>query len=209
MTYISVALLSASAIALGSVAVSPAQAQEDDTADRRLGVVTVTAQKVEENIQDVPISITAVSGAALEARQIDGFDQLQYVAPGISFNAGINARQSATTIRGIGTGLFNIGIEASTAIAIDGVVMGREGAGIFDFADVERIEVLRGPQGTLFGKNASAGVVSVVTRGPTDEFEANFSAGYGSFNEVNLNGAVSGPIADGITGRISAYSNTR
>jgi len=202
-------LCSASMAVLGLA--SFASAQEDTTTvdDRHLGTITVTAQKVEQNLQDVPISITAIDGAALEARQIDGFDQLQYVAPGLNFNAGVNARQSASTIRGIGTGLFNIGIEASVAVAIDGVIMGREGAGIFDFADVERIEVLRGPQGTLFGKNASAGLLSVVTKNPTDEFSADFSAAYGSFNEVNLTGAVSGPIADGITARISAYSNTR
>jgi iron complex outermembrane receptor protein len=173
------------------------------------GVIVVTAQRVEQDIQDVPISITAISGAALQARQIDGFDQLQYIAPGVTFNAGVNARQSATTIRGIGTGLFNIGIEASTAIAIDGVVMGREGAGIFDFADIERIEVLRGPQGTLFGKNASAGVVSIITKGPTDTFQAEANAAYGSFDEVNLFAAVSGPIAGPVTARVSGYRNTR
>lgn len=209
MTQIRRLFLTASALALGASGVAAAQNDAAAVDDRRLGVITVTAQKVEQNLQDVPISVSAVDGATLEARQIDGFDQLQYIAPGISFNAGINARTSATTIRGIGTGLFNIGIEASTAIAIDGVVMGREGAGVFDFADVERIEVLRGPQGTLFGKNASAGVVSVITRGPTDEFSADFGVSYGSFNEVNLSGAISGPIADGVTGRVSAYSNTR
>lgn len=174
-----------------------------------LEVVTVTAQRVEQDLQDVPISITAVSGDDMQTRQIDSFDQLQYVLPGITFNAGINARQSATSIRGIGTGLFNIGIEASTAVAIDGVILGREGAGIFDFADIERVEVLRGPQGTLFGKNASAGVISLVTKGPTDEFEGTVRASYGSFDEVNLYGAVSGPISDSVSGRISAYSNTR
>ncbi|MGB3626307.1 MAG: TonB-dependent receptor plug domain-containing protein, partial [Henriciella sp.] len=185
-----------------------AQAQESgpDDGDRRLGTVTVTAQKVEQNLQDVPISITAIGGDDLAARQIDGFDQLQYVAPGITFNNGVNARQSASSIRGIGTGLFNIGIEASVAVAVDGVILGREGAGIFDLADVERVEVLRGPQGTLFGKNASAGVISIVTKNPTDEFEANVSGSYGSFNEINLNGAISGPIADGVTARLSAYS---
>ena len=171
--------------------------------------IIVTAQKVEQDVQEVPISISIIGGEQLAARQIDGFDQLQYVAPGIAFNAGVNARQSATTIRGIGTGLFNIGIEASTAIAIDGVVMGREGAGIFDFADVERIEVLRGPQGTLFGKNASAGVVSIVTKGPTDTFQAEASIGYGSFDELNLSGAVSGPLSTDISARLSGYRNTR
>lgn len=202
-------LCSASMAVLGLAGVASAQEETGNVDDRRLGTITVTAQKVEQNLQDVPISITAIDGAALEARQIDGFDQLQYVAPGLNFNAGVNARQSASTIRGIGTGLFNIGIEASVAVAIDGVIMGREGAGIFDFADVERVEVLRGPQGTLFGKNASAGLISVITKNPTDEFSADFSAAYGSFNEVNLTGAISGPLAEGITARISAYSNTR
>ncbi|MCR9184032.1 MAG: TonB-dependent receptor [Halieaceae bacterium] len=174
-----------------------------------LEVVTVTAQRVEQDLQDVPISITAVSGDDMQIRQIDSFDQLQYVLPGITFNAGLNARQSATSIRGIGTGLFNIGIEASTAVAIDGVILGREGAGIFDFADIERVEVLRGPQGTLFGKNASAGVISLVTKGPTDEFEGTVRASYGSFDEINLYAAVSGPLSDSVSGRISTYSNKR
>ncbi len=185
-------------------------AQEADTDEQEFGnVIVVTAQKVEQDLQDVPVSVTAIGGDALQVRQIDSFDQLQYVAPGIAFNAGVNARQSATTIRGIGTSLFNIGIEASTAIVIDGVVMGREGAGLFDFADVQRVEVLRGPQGTLFGKNASAGVVSVVTKGPTDTFEAEGNISYGSFDELNLSGAVSGPIADTVSARFSGYRNTR
>jgi iron complex outermembrane receptor protein len=187
-----------------------AAAQENDTEKTKgVEIIEVTAQRVGESIQDVPISITAISGDVLRTRQIDSFDQLQFVAPGITFNSGINARQSATTIRGIGTGLFNIGIEASVAIVIDDVTMGREGAGIFDFADVERVEILRGPQGTLFGKNASAGVVSIITKGPTDDFQSSLNASYGSFNEINLNAGLSGPISDSVSYRLSAYTNTR
>jgi len=184
-------------------------AQEAVEDEENANVIVVTAQRVEQNIQDVPISVTAIGGETLRTRQIDSFDQLQFVAPGVTFNAGVNARQSATTIRGIGTSLFNIGIEASTAVVIDGVVMGREGAGIFDFADVERVEVLRGPQGTLFGKNASAGVISIVTKGPTATFKAEAGVAYGSFDELNLYGAVSGPIAGPVTARFSGYRNTR
>ncbi|MFT5775917.1 MAG: iron complex outermembrane receptor protein, partial [Hyphomonas sp.] len=87
-----------------------AQEQDSSQDDRRLNIVTVTAQRVEQNLQVVPISVTAIDGDALDARQIDSFEQLQYIAPGLSFNAGLNARQSASTIRGIGTSLFNIGI---------------------------------------------------------------------------------------------------
>ena len=194
------------AIAPGLTALVQGQETESEL---RLEVVTVTAQKIEQDLQQVPISVTTVQGSALEARQIDSFDQLQFVAPGLSFNAGVNASQSASTIRGIGTGLFNPGIEASTAVAIDGVIIGREGAGLFDFADVERVEVLRGPQGTLFGKNASAGVISIITRAPTSTFEGAFNIAYGSFDEVNLSGSLAGPLTDRVTGRIAAYSNTR
>ena len=197
-------------VSLFAMLVPTGLAAQESAPDKAEGnVIVVTAQRVEQNIQDVPISVTAISGDTLRTRQIDSFDQLQFVAPGVTFNAGVNSRQSATTIRGIGTSLFNIGIEASSAIVIDGVVMGREGAGIFDFADVERVEVLRGPQGTLFGKNASAGVISIITKGPTETLQAEASVAYGSFNELNLYGAVSGPIAGPVTARFSGYRNTR
>ncbi len=171
--------------------------------------IIVTAQKVEEDLQDVPISTTVVSGDQLQDRQIDSFEQLQYVAPGLLFSSGINARQSAMTIRGVGVGVFNIGVEASVALSIDGVTIGRTGAGLFDFSDVERVEILRGPQGTLFGKNASGGVLSIITKGPTNDLTAEMNVAYGSFDEVNLSGAISGPLGDNVTARISGYRNTR
>ncbi|MEO1658947.1 MAG: TonB-dependent receptor [Pseudomonadota bacterium] len=171
--------------------------------------IVVTAQRREQDIQDVPLSVLALSGDALADRQIDSFDQLQFVAPGLVFRAGINPRQSATSIRGIGTGLFNTGIEGSVAVVVDGVVLGREGAGLFDLIDLERVEVLRGPQGTLFGKNASAGVISIVTANPSDEFEAYGRVAYGSYNELNLTGVVSGPVSDNVSFRMTGYRNTR
>ena len=203
--------LSVSVLAMSAYA-GGAWAQPDDEGEesaRAVDTLVVTAQRVEENIQDVPISVTALSGDQLSARLVDSFDRLQYLAPGIIFSSGINARQSATTIRGVGVGVFNIGVEGSVALSVDGVTMGRIGAGVFDFADVERVEILRGPQGTLFGKNASGGVISLITKKPTDEFLAEFNGVYGSFNEVGLFGAVSGPLADGVTARLSAYRNTR
>lgn len=175
----------------------------------RLEEVVVTSQRITENLQQVPISVTAINGDALDMRQIDGFDQLQYVVPGLTFGAGINSRQSASTIRGIGTSLFNIGIEGSVAMAVDGIILGREGAGLFDLSDVERIEVLRGPQGTLFGKNASAGVIAIKTRRPTDEIEGHIGVSYGSYDELSVNGAVSGPLSDSVNGRLSGYTNRR
>lgn len=171
--------------------------------------IIVTAQRVEQNLQDVPVSIVALPGDALDNRGIDSFEQIQFVAPGVGFQAGVNARQSATYIRGIGTSLFNSGIEGSVAIVVDGVVLGREGAGLLDFYDMERVEVLRGPQGTLFGKNASAGVLSFITRNPTDELTGSVRLAYGSDNEVNLGAVISGPMAEGVRGRLTGFYNTR
>ncbi|QTD57082.1 TonB-dependent receptor [Parasphingorhabdus cellanae] len=206
-------LVFTSSIALGAFICSqPAFSQTQEGNDEEtsgIKTIIVTAQKVEEDLQDVPISTTVVSGEQLQDRQIDSFEQLQYVAPGVTFSGGINARQSALTVRGVGVGVFNIGVEASVALSIDGVTIGRTGAGIFDFSDVERVEVLRGPQGTLFGKNASGGVLSVITKGPTNDLTAEMNVAYGSFDEVNLSGAISGPVTDGITARISGYRNTR
>ncbi len=217
------ALMVGTALWMMALPLPPASAQEtgaDQGGDTPLTTLddesailermTITAQKREENIQDVPISVTAIAGDLLKERQIFDFSQLQFVVPGVNFNAGVNSRQSASTIRGIGTGLFNLGIEGSVATVIDGVVIGREGGGISDFSDVERVEILRGPQGTLFGKNASAGVISIVTKAPTEEISFDFGASYGSFNTINLNGAVSGPIVeDVLLFRFSGYYNNR
>ena len=201
-------LVGASALCFIAIPVS-AQESEDESA-RTLNTITVTSQRVEQNIQDVPISIAAVSGDVLDTRQITDFSQLQFIVPGVNFNAGLNSRASANTIRGIGTSTFFDGIEASVGIVIDGVVIGREGAGISDFSDVERVEVLRGPQGTLFGKNASAGLISITTKGPTEDFEADFGVSYGSFNDLRLNAGVSGPIVeDKLLFRLSGYQNRR
>ncbi len=180
------------------------------TAFAQLDEIVITAQKREQNLQEVPISVTALSGDVLQVRQITDFSQLQYVVPGVTFQTSANTRAAGSNIRGIGTNAFSDGIESSVAMVIDGVVIGREGAGLSDFSDVERVEVLRGPQGTLFGKNASAGVISVVTKKPTEEFSAEFGASYGSFDEVKINGAVSGPIVeDKLLARISGYFNRR
>jgi len=199
----------AAVLAMAAPVLAQDETADDSGGNSVLEEIIVTAQLREQSLQEVPISLTAIGGDTLQTRQIDSFDQLQFVVPGINFTAGLSARQSATTIRGIGTSLFNEGIEGSVAIVIDGIVMGREGAGLFDLSDIERVEVLRGPQGTLFGKNASAGVVSIITRKPSDEFEANANISYGSFDEINASGSVSGALTDSVSARVSGYYNTR
>ena len=127
----------------------------------------MTAQKREERLQDVPISITVVNPEQLAAFGMNEATDLQYVVPGLTLINASSTRNSGFFVRGIGTSSFSSeSIEGSTAFVVDGVVLGQSGASFADLPDIERIEVLRGPQGTLFGKNASAGVVNVTTRDP-------------------------------------------
>ena len=196
-------LMGASALWL---AMAGAAAAQDEVA---LEEIVVTAQKRAQSLQDVPLSVAAVTGDALEARNITEVSQLQTTTPNFAFQGSNNPRGAGITIRGIGTSNFSSAIEGSVGIVVDGVPIGRQGAGFTDFFDVGRIEVLRGPQGTLFGKNASAGVLNIVTRDPgqTPEFRA--QATLGEDDERVFRASASGPLGDTLAGRASAYSTSR
>ncbi len=178
--------------------------------DQGIAEIIVTAQKREQVISEVPMAITAIGGEAFENQGLDSIDDLVDIIPSLTFGSSSTARGEGLVIRGFGTTSFSDASEGAVGIVIDGVVLGRQAAGLLDLVDIERIEVLRGPQGTLFGKNASAGVVSVITKSPTDTFEADFRALYGSDNEVRLGGSVSGPIGEsGLAARITGFVNQR
>jgi iron complex outermembrane receptor protein len=189
-------LLSAatSLIALGVSSVATAQIEE----------VVVTAQKVEENLQDVPISVTAVSGEAIAASSVFSLESLGDLVPSLTFRKGTSMANNALFLRGVGTISFSIAAEPSVSTVVDGIVLSRSGQAFTDFLDIERIEVLRGPQGTLFGKNASAGVVNIVSKGGTDEFEAEANLAAFEDNEYRAKLSLAGPLADGLTGRLTA-----
>jgi len=174
------------------------------------GDIIVTAQRRAERLGDVPLSIQVLSGETLEARQINSFVDLQRVSPGLIFNQASSPRSSGTVIRGIGTNTFSDAVEGAVGVNIDGVVFGRQGAAFIDFADVERIEVLRGPQGITFGKNASAGVISIITKRPTETLSGEAFFSYGSDNEIRANAALSGPVAgDKVLARVSGFISRR
>src|SRR5690606_29140941 len=126
----------------------------------------VTAQKRSERLQDVPVSVNVVSSEALADSHISGLEQLQQLSPSLTFTPAPNTRGQGLSLRGIGTFNFSDGVEPTVSVVLDGVVIGRSAGSFFDFNDVERIEVLRGPQGMLFGKNAAAGVINIVTARP-------------------------------------------
>lgn len=190
-------------VALLVVAASGAHSQA-------LEEVVVTAQKREQSMQDVPISVAAVSGAELDARSINEIADLSKVVAGFSFGDGTSDAGKNILVRGVGTQTFSRGVEQSVGTVVDGVVASSVASSLLDMSDVARIEVLRGPQGMLFGKNASAGMLNIVTRNPTSEFEAGIGASYADANEIKLNGYVSGPLfGDSVQGRLSLYSNQR
>jgi iron complex outermembrane recepter protein len=188
----------------------PAGAQEAGSS-RLIEEIIVTAQKREERLQDVPISISVVGAETLEAFKLNEATDIQNLVPGLSLTNGAGPRSFGFFIRGIGTTSFSSeSIEGSSAYVVDGVVMGQAGASLTDLPDVERVEVLRGPQGTLFGKNASAGVVSLTTLRPTAEWTARGSASWAKpDDERKVSGLVSGPITDSARFLVSARLNQR
>ncbi|HEV7232641.1 MAG TPA: TonB-dependent receptor, partial [Sphingorhabdus sp.] len=188
-------MLGSSALALGISAPAFAQVEE----------IVVTAQKVEENVQDVPIAITAVSGDALVAAGTTSLENLGQLVPSVTFRKGTTNANSAVVLRGVGTISFSIAAEPSVSTVVDGVVLSRSGQAFADLVEIERLEVLRGPQGTLFGKNASAGLINVVSKGGTDTLEGEFTAEYYEGNEVRTRGTISGPIAQDLTFRANAF----
>ena len=134
--------------------------------------VIVTAQKREQNMMDVPVALTAVSPRDLEVFGIRDTADLTRISPSLTYDQTGLAQNSGFRIRGIGTVVYSVSAESAVAVVIDDVSTTQSGQALADLTDVERIEILRGPQSTLFGRNASAGVINVVTRGPTEEFEA-------------------------------------
>ncbi len=169
--------------------------------------ITVTAQRREQSVQDVPFTVNAVSGEALQNSAVTDVFSLQSQIPGLDIRATNPPSAGASfVIRGLGTGVFNLGFEPSVGTFIDGVYRARSGivAGS-DFLDLERVEVLKGPQGTLFGKNTTAGIIHFITAKPnTEEFEGTLRAEYGNYDRVNIQGATNVPLTDSLAFRLAA-----
>ncbi|KQN21093.1 MULTISPECIES: TonB-dependent receptor [unclassified Sphingomonas] len=159
--------------------------------------VVVTARFRNESLQSVPIAITAVSGQSLAERQLNTVENIAATIPAVGFRSGASNKDRTIFIRGVGTITTSPGVEPSVSTVLDGVVLTRPGQSTLDLGEVERIEVLRGPQGTLFGKNASAGVVNIVTRNPTDEFRMFGEAGVTSDEEYRIKAGISGALVPG------------
>jgi iron complex outermembrane receptor protein len=157
----------ATILAGGVLASMIANGQTTPDQDSGIAEIVVTAERREEKLQEVPVAVTAITSSQLTDRVFYDPSQIQYIAPSLQANGVSSAPGIANySIRGVGTGSFSNAIEYSVSTVLDGVVLGRPELGVVQYLDVDRIEVLRGPQGTLFGKNASAGVINIVTALP-------------------------------------------
>lgn len=181
--------------------------QAEEAADEN--VIIVTATKREQTLQEIPISVSVTSGETIEQAQIRDVLDLQTVAPSLRVSQLQNSSSSTFIIRGFGNGDNNFGIEPSVGVFIDGVFRSRSASSLNDLANVQRIEVLNGPQSTLFGKNASAGVISVITRSPQYEFGGSVEATYGNFNAFTIKGDITGPIAENVAFSLDGSYNRR
>lgn len=198
----------ACALAMPSMAFAQDGEPEVDNAESS-NVIIVTASKREQTLQETPISVSVTSGEVLEQAQIRDVLDLQTVVPSLRVSQLQSASATTFIIRGFGNGDNNFGIEPSVGVFIDGVFRSRSAAALSDLNMVQRIEVLNGPQSTLFGKNASAGVISVVTKEPQYEFGGLAEVSYGNYDALVVKGEVTGPIAENIAFSLDGSYNRR
>jgi iron complex outermembrane receptor protein len=164
--------------------------------------IIVTAQKREQSLQDVPIVVTAIAGKLAQAAGVHDIKDLQILTPGLVVTSTSNETVTTARIRGVGTVGDNAGLESSVGVVIDGVYRPRNGVGFGDLGELERLEVLKGPQGTLFGKNATAGVINILSEAPKREFGANAEFTAGNYGAVGGSASITGPITDSLSGRL-------
>lgn len=189
--------------AFGALSVGTAAAQSD--ADQ----IIVTATKRAQTLQEVPVAVSVVDAEVIEESQILDLIDLQTVVPSLRVTQQQNSSQTNFVIRGFGNGANNPGIESAVGVFIDGVFRSRSASSILDLPTLDRVEVLRGPQSTLFGKNVSVGAISITTRLPSFEWEGSVEATYGNLDTVQFRGTLSGPISDTLAFRVSGSTNNR
>lgn len=188
----------------GALGMTPAHAQEATPQDANSGgieEIVVTAQKRAERLQDVPISIGAISASQAGAKGINDTASIQAAVPGLVINH--TANEGNIFVRGVGTNLFGPSSEQTVAVYVDNVYYPSPEANLFSFNNIERIEVLKGPQGTLFGRNTTGGVVHIITREPADELKAEVSLGYANYDTVNASAYVSAPLSDKLSADVA------
>ena len=183
----------------------PVAAQTPSTGGALMEEIIVTARKREQSLQDVSLSVMALPESLLKDAFLTDTEDLTQLVPSLNIQRAGAPRGSSFNIRGVGTQSFSSAVEPSVSTVLDGVVLGRSGMAFFQLLDVERVEVLRGPQGTLFGKNSTAGVVHIITQDPSEELTASVSATAIEDDELQGGFTVSGPITDALGYRLTGF----
>lgn len=206
-------LLASAAFAALSV---PAYAQDATTAQQEEaavvddGEIIVTATRREQQLSDVPLAVSAVGAETLARSGASDIRQLNQLSPSLLVSStSSEAAGGGARIRGIGTVGDNPGLESSVATFVDGVYRNRAGVGLTELGAIDRIEVLRGPQGTLFGRNASAGLIHVITAKPSSDFGGSLEASYGNYDALRVVGGITGPVTDTISARLDGIYSKR
>ena len=208
MKFVHATTASVAALMLGAALTAPAAAQEAPPQDAAtLDEVIVTAQRREQSLQDVPIAITAFNAETLERTAATGIQDIAAKAPGVTLTQ-FNIGEPQLYIRGVGSSSDSAASDPSIGVSIDEVSIGRSGASALAFLDIERVEVLRGPQGTLYGRNASGGALNIYTRKPVFQNTGSLTARIGSFDEYGLEGVVNRQLDDETAIRFAARYNT-
>jgi iron complex outermembrane receptor protein len=203
-------ILAATLVLAAAGSASAQTAAEATARPRTVDELVVTAQKRTQNLQDVPIVVTAVNAQQLQDAGVRDIKDLTVVTPGLTVTTTSSNAITSARIRGIGTVGDNVGLESSVGVVIDGVYRPRTGVAFGDLGDLERIEVLKGPQGTLFGKNTSAGVINILTKRPEFTFGANSEATVSNYNGFGASVSLTGPIVeDKIAGRLFLAGRAR
>ena len=188
------------------IAIGAAMAAQAFAAELELEEIVVTAQKREQRLQDVPVAVSAISGEMIAAQGITRIEDISQLSPSLTASSGIKSTQAGLSIRGIGNYLtFGVQVEPAVLVVFDDVSQVQGGQAFSTMIDVERVEVLRGPQNTLFGKNASAGVVNIISWAPSEAFEASTELTATDDDEKAVSATVSGPLSDTLGYRITGY----
>lgn len=206
---ISVPATAQEAVGASDAPIQSQPAPDDASTDQpagQIGDIVVTAQKRSERLQDVPLAVSVISGEALVASGKPGLEGAVTLVPSLNFQKSGTTLNQSLFLRGVGTTTFSIAGEPSVSTVLDGVVFARSGEAFGDLVDIERLEVLRGPQGTLFGKNASAGVVNIISVQPSREFGGYVDGGYfTNGSEARIRGAINIPLSDKLLTRFTGF----
>ncbi|GAC1407700.1 MAG: TonB-dependent receptor [Novosphingobium sp.] len=192
--------------AFAQATAQPAPEAAADPATEEPAAIVVTAQKRSENIQAVPVAVSVISGAALAATSRPSIESAAQLVPSLNFLKSGTTLNQTIFLRGVGTASFSIAGEPSVSTVVDGVVYARSGEAFSDLIDIAQLEVLRGPQGTLFGKNASAGVINITTQQPRHELSGSVETSYFGKNEFRTKGSINLPLAPDLAARVSGFA---